>query len=80
MLYFQGLLVDFARHSGGFRQGDFLRLDLAVEGATNTHRFGLDRAFDHGLAGQRQGSARDVAVNYPFDVNIAAADEVSGDL
>ncbi len=42
-------------------------------------RLSLDRAFDHGLAGQRQGSASDVAVYHAFDVNVAGADKVSGD-
>jgi hypothetical protein len=43
-------------------------------------RFGFDGTFDGGLATQSERAAFDAAVNGAFDRDIAAADQIAGEL
>jgi len=72
-------MEDVADDVGGFRELDGTRLDLAVDGAMNAHRFGNDLALDLGRLADQQRLGANIAFDDTIDLNLPVAAEITDD-
>jgi len=76
----QILMEDVADDVGGFGELDGTRLDLAVDGAVNAHRFSDDLALDLGCLADKQRLGANIALDDAIDLDLAITAEIADDL